>query len=223
MSAERTTNAGLWDELQEAYDTYRRHSFMADPPDRPLVDHWKAKGERAARIFLGMPLLPVALFRLLTRLLRLQVPLLPYVCELLSAGIWRVSLGRHVELGPGLVIPHGHIVIDGAVKIGRDCVINPWVTIGLTGSWRHGLDGRGPTIGDRVFIGTGAKLLGPITIGDGVRIGANAVVIEDVPADATVVGAPARVVQTAPPAWEAAMKAASQINKDGAEDGAGTQ
>ena len=70
-----------------------------------------------------------------------------------------------------------------------------------------GLDPRGPVIGDRVFIGTGAKVLGAITVGDDARIGANAVVIEDVPAGATVVGAPARVVQTDPPAWEAELRA----------------
>ena len=195
----------LWHELQEAHQTYLRHSFMANPPDRPLLDHWQAKGERAARTFLGMPLLPVLLFRLRNRLLGLGVPILPYVCELLSSAVWHVLIGRYVEAGPAFLIPHGHIVIDGAVKIGANCVINPWVTIGLSRRRRlRGFDPHGPTIGDRVFIGTGAKLLGPITIGDGARIGANAVVIEDVPAGATVVGAPARVVQNAPPAWESA-------------------
>jgi serine O-acetyltransferase len=99
------------------------------------------------------------------------------------------------------VIAHGHVVIDGSVDIGRDCLINPWVTIGLSGSRRWGFDARGPVIGDRVYIGTGAKILGPITIGDDVRIGANAVVIDDVPGGATVVGAPARVVHSAPPRW----------------------
>jgi serine O-acetyltransferase len=204
MSNHRTAAVGLWDDLQEAYDTYERHSFMADPPDKPFVDHWKAKGERAARIFLGMPLLPVLLFRLRTHLLRAQVPIFPYLCELLSTAVWRVSIGRFAEVGPGLIIPHGHVVIDGAVKIGRDCIINPWVTIGLSGSRRWGFDHRGPTIGDRVVIGTGAKVLGPITVGDGVRIGANAVVIDDVPPGATVVGAPARVVRSAPAAWVSA-------------------
>lgn len=201
MSTDQTTS-GLWDELRDAYDTYEIHSFAAKPPDRPLTDHWKAKGERAALIFLGMPLLPVLLFRLRTRLLRLELPLLPYLCELLSVAIWRVSIGRRVEVGPGLVIPHGQIIIDGDVKIGRNCSINPWVTIGLSRRRRWALDPRGPIIGDRVFIGTGAKVLGPITVGDGVRIGANAVVIEDVPSSSTVVGAPARVVHRAGPPWE---------------------
>ncbi|MEL6577883.1 MAG: hypothetical protein AAFQ81_18530, partial [Pseudomonadota bacterium] len=74
-------------------------------------------------------------------------------------------------------------------SIGPNALIRPFVTIGL-------MEGnlQGPTIGAGVVIGTGAKLLGPITVGDGARIGANAVVIEDVPAGATVVGVPARPV-----------------------------
>ncbi|OGO50957.1 MAG: hypothetical protein A2148_02270 [Chloroflexi bacterium RBG_16_68_14] len=155
-----------------------------------------------------MPALPVILLRLRDGLLRRRVPLLPYLCELLSTAVWRIAIGRKVEIGPGLILPHGYVVIDGAVKIGRDCAINPWVTIGLSGSRRWGFDSRGPIIGDRVFIGTGAKVLGPITVGDGARIGANAVVIDDVPAGATVVGAPARVVQSKPPAWMSAGETA---------------
>jgi len=151
-------------------------------------------------------MLPVLLFRLRNDLLRRQVPVLPYLCELLSSTIWHVVIGRHVEVGPGLIIPHGHAVIDGIVRIGRNCIINPWVTIGLSGSRRWGFDRRGPIIGDRVFIGTGAKVLGPVTVGDDVRIGANAVVIEDVPVGATVVGAPARVVHNAPQEWMPAVE-----------------
>lgn len=209
MAHGKATSNGLWGELQEACDTYLRYTFLPKPPDKPFVDHWKATGERAALAFLGMPLASVLLFRLRRHLLRLRLPLLPYLCEFLGAAGWRVMIGRHAEVGPGLVIPHGHVVIDGNVQIGRDCIINPWVTIGLSSSRRWGFDGHGPTIGDRVFIGTGAKLLGPITIGDDVRIGANAVVIDDVPAGATVVGAPARVVRSAPPARASAVESGS--------------
>ena len=191
----------LWEQLQEVYDTYRGHSFTPNPPDQPVGEHWKAEGERAARVLFGMPTLAVALYRLRDHLLRENWPIVPYLCELLATGVWHVSIGRRVEFGEGLIIPHGHVVIDGLVTIGRNCIINPWVTIGLSGSRRWGFDQRGPIIGDRVLIGTGAKVLGPITIGDGVRIGANAVVINDVPPGATVVGAPARVVHDAPAQW----------------------
>jgi serine O-acetyltransferase len=198
---ERTEQRGLWDELREVYYVYLEHSFSKKPPDSPWREHVKGEGERMARVLFGMPTLAVASYRVRDRLLRRNVPLLPYVCELLATGVWHVTIGRKVEIGRGVVIPHGHVVIDGTVAIGRDCVINPWVTIGLSGSRRWGFDKRGPIIGDRVHIGTGAKVLGPITVGDDVRIGANAVVIDDVPSGATVVGAPARIVRDAPPEW----------------------
>ena len=198
---ERTQQQGLWDELRETYFVYRAGSFSKKPPDSPWREHVKGEGERVARVLFGMPTLAVCLYRIRDHLLRREWPLLPYLCELIATGTWHVTIGRRVDLGPGLIIPHGHVVIDGVVTIGRDCVINPWVTIGLSGSRRWGFDRRGPAIGDRVHIGTGAKVLGPITVGDDVRIGANAVVIDDVPSRATVVGAPARIVHDAPPVY----------------------
>lgn len=105
-----------------------------------------------------------------------------------------ISLDTLADIGPGLYIGHfGGIVIGDDVKMGRDCKIFNGVTIGraLFGkTWRGS-----PIIGDRVFIATGAKVFGPITIGSDVRIGANAVVFVDVPAGATAVGVPARVIQ----------------------------
>lgn len=199
-------DTSLWDELQEAWDSHVRLSFTDEPPDEPALDRLRLQGERAARVVLGMPFLPVALLRIRNSLVRRGVPLLPYACELLANVGWRVAIGRYVQVGPGLILPHGHVVVDGEVRIGRDVVINPWSTIGLSGARRLGFDMRGPTIGDRVMVGTGAKLLGPITIGDDVRIGANAVVIDDVPTGATVVGAPARVIESKPPAWMTAPR-----------------
>ena len=92
-------------------------------------------------------------------------------------------------MAPGVYVVHGQVVIDGVVEIGAGAVISPFVTIGL----RAG-DISGPRIGADVSIGTGAKLLGPIVVGLGARIGANAVVLEDVAPRTTVVGVPARVV-----------------------------
>ncbi len=199
MANESQSQSGLWEDLEAAYDTYEFYSFTEDPPDDPFWDHWKAKGERSALIWLGMPLLPIILFRLRNHLLRWNVPALPYICDRLSTAIWHVSFGRFVNIGKGLFIAHGEVVIDGVVSLGDACVLSPWVTIGLSGRRRNVFDARGPRIGDRVFIGTGAKVLGPITVGDDVRIGANTVVIDDVPAGSTVVGTPARVVYTTPP------------------------
>ena len=202
MTEIKAEATGLWDEVQDAYRTYITHTFTIQLPTESRAANWKVRGERSAKIFFGMAFVPVVLFRVRNRLLKRHIPLLPYLCDLISTAIWHVTIGRIVDAGPGLLLPHGHVVIDGVVKLGRNCVINPWVTVGLSNSRRVGFSLQGPTIGDGVSIGTGAKVLGPITVGEGARIGANAVVVRDVPAGATVVGMPARVVHGAPPDWK---------------------
>jgi serine O-acetyltransferase len=92
-----------------------------------------------------------------------------------------------VVVHPGVYIVHGQVVIDGIAEIKGGTVIAPFVTVGL----RPG-DFRGPTIERGVSIGTGAKVLGNVRVGSGAQIAANAVVVDDVPAGATVFGAPAR-------------------------------
>lgn len=93
------------------------------------------------------------------------------------------------DIGPGLFIQHGFATIITARSIGHHCWINQQVTIGFA-------SGKGcPTIGNHVTISAGAKVLGGVHVGDHAVIGANAVVTKDVPAHATVVGAPARVVR----------------------------
>ena len=95
------------------------------------------------------------------------------------------------KLGEGLRLPHPTgIVIHRDVVIGPGCMIMQQVTIGQT------TDPRVPVIGANVYIGAGAKILGPVYIGDGARIGANAVVLDDLPAHCTAVGIPARVVRS---------------------------
>jgi len=85
----------------------------------------------------------------------------------------------------------GHIILHSDVKMGKNCSIGPGVIIGT-----RGLSGQGVSIiGDNVYIGVGAKILGEIKIGNNVKIGANAVVLEDVPDGATVVGIPAKIVR----------------------------
>jgi serine O-acetyltransferase len=126
-------------------------------------------------------------YRAKARLQALGVPILPRLCHRLSMAIAQVSIGDPVVVGPGLYILHGNVVIDGITEVGIRARIAPFVTIGL----RQG-DLKGPTVGDDVEIGTGAKILGRIQVGDGARIGANAVVIDDVPAAGRAIGIPAR-------------------------------
>jgi serine O-acetyltransferase len=98
-------------------------------------------------------------------------------------------IGRGADFGEGFVLVHSNgVVINTSVKGGRNVVIEHQVTIGAE-------KGLSPVLGDGVFIGAGAKVLGAVRIGNGAKVGANAVVLEDVPEAATVVGIPARVVK----------------------------
>lgn len=126
-----------------------------------------------------------ALYRLKARLQALRVPILPRLAHRLAMAIAQVSIGDPVIVEAGVYILHGQVVIDGLVEVGEGTVIGPFVTIGLRGSV------EGPTIERNVRIGTGAKVIGPVRVGAGAQIGANAVVVNDVPAGATVVGVPA--------------------------------
>ena len=101
-----------------------------------------------------------------------------------------IELPCEAKVGRNFIIDHfGGIVISGYAKFGDNCRIRNGVVVGL----RHVDDKRAPSIGDNVDIGTGAKLLGPIQIGDNVLIGANAVVMTDVPNNCIAVGVPAVV------------------------------
>lgn len=103
-----------------------------------------------------------------------------------------IDISRDARIGAGLYIGHfGGIVVNAAVAIGNNCNLSHGVTLGRI---NRGDRAGCPTIGDDVYIGPGAKILGRISIGDRAAIGANAVVIEDVPADVAVGGVPARVI-----------------------------
>jgi len=103
-----------------------------------------------------------------------------------------ISISDAMQVGSGLCIGHfGGIVIHGNTVIGRDCNISHGVTIG----WTTRGERRGaPVIGDRVYIASGAKIIGHIVIGNDVAIGANCVVTKDVPDHAVVVGVPGHVI-----------------------------
>jgi serine O-acetyltransferase len=130
-----------------------------------------------------------AFYRLKARLQALGVPVLPRLAHRLAMAVAQISIGDPVVMHPGVYIIHGQIVIDGLVEIRQGAVIGPFVTVGL----RAG-NVVGATIETSVTIGTGAKLIGPVRIGERARIGANAVVVDDVPPGDTVVGVPARSV-----------------------------
>ncbi len=113
---------------------------------------------------------------------------------------WLTGIEIHpgAKIGRRFFIDHGMgVVIGETAEIGDDCTLYHGVTLGGT-SWQKGK--RHPTLLDNVVVGAGAKVLGPITVGSGVRIGSNAVITKDVPNDGTVVGVPGRLVRKTPEA-----------------------
>jgi serine O-acetyltransferase len=105
-----------------------------------------------------------------------------------------VDIHPGATIGRRFFIDHGACVVIGeTAEVGDDVTLYHGVTLGGT-SWNKGK--RHPTLADGVVVGAGAKILGPISIGERVRVGANSVVVKDVPADRTVVGVPGRIVDT---------------------------
>lgn len=121
------------------------------------------------------------------------VPVLPRLAHRLAMALAQVSIGDPVVVHEGVYLVHGQVVVDGLVEIHSGVTIAPWVTIGL----RAG-EFRGAVVERDVSIGTGAKLIGPVRVGASATVGANAVVVGDVAAGETVVGAPARPVGSWP-------------------------
>jgi serine O-acetyltransferase len=111
----------------------------------------------------------------------------------LSRGVTGIEIHPRARIGAEFFIDHGSgVVIGETAEVGDRVTLYQGVTLGGTGFQRGK---RHPTIGDNVTIGSGAKLLGPISVGHGAKIGANTVVVEDVPARATVVGNPGHPVR----------------------------
>jgi serine O-acetyltransferase len=129
------------------------------------------------------------------RWLRMPFSLLYKVLNAFSEILTGIELPCEVTLGRRFRIDHfGGIIISGDAVFGDDCVIRNGVTVGLKDTGHRGA----PILGNRVDIGAGAKILGPIHIGDNVSIGANAVVLSSVPCHSIAVGIPARVLPRKP-------------------------
>jgi len=124
---------------------------------------------------------------------RKRVPFVPRALSQFARFITGIEIHPGAMIGSGLFIDHGMgVVIGETTEIGDNVTLFQGVTLGGTGKQRGK---RHPTIGNHVVVGAGAKVLGPITIGDYVKIGANSVVLQDVPDHSTVVGIPGRIVR----------------------------
>ncbi|MGB1109604.1 MAG: serine O-acetyltransferase [Gammaproteobacteria bacterium] len=171
---------GFWGQLREDMACV----FQRDPAARNWIE-----------VFTTYPGVHAILtYRVANRLWRWGMK---YPARLLS---FVARMFTHIEIHPGATIgrrffiDHGAgVVIGETAEIGHDVTLYHGVTLGGT-SWRKGK--RHPTLGNHVVVGAGAKVLGPITVNDGAKVGANSVVVRDVPASRTVVGIPGKVVRT---------------------------
>ena len=166
--------------IREQIDTI----FREDPAAKSVLE-----------IVLCYPGFHATLFhRLAHRLYKAGLPLVPRMISQLSRFLTGVEIHPGAKIGRRFFIDHGSgVVIGETTEIGDDCLVYQGVTLGGTGNEKGK---RHPTLGDRVVVGTGAKVLGGIRIGDDVKIGAGSVVVHPVPDRSTVVGIPGRVVRT---------------------------
>jgi serine O-acetyltransferase len=169
---------------------------MASLPSIILADLrrkalWCYESDRTAAILRTLctdGTVAMILYRVMQWSRRRRLVPLEMLCNKLNAVFCHCIIGRGAEFGAEFVLIHSSgVVINGAVRGGDGILIEHQVTIGAERR-------ASPTIGNGVFFGAGAKVIGAVSIGDGARIGANAVVVEDVPAHATAVGVPARVL-----------------------------
>jgi len=171
---------GMFATIKEQIDTI----FREDPAAKSVIE-----------ILLCYPgLHAIVLHRLAHPLYKAGVPLLPRLISQFARWMTGIEIHPGAKIGRRFFIDHGMgVVIGETAEIGDDVLIYQGVTLGGTGKE---CGKRHPTLGNHVVVGTGAKVLGNITIGDHARIGAGSVVIHPVPENSTVVGIPGKVVRS---------------------------
>lgn|SRR3989338_9051490 len=141
----------------------------------------------------------VLIYRFCRYLYCMRIPVLSLILRFFAFLLFKlveiicgISVPPSVDVKAGFYIGHfGGIIIHYKVRIGKNCSIGTGVVVGTRGLGDEGV----PVIGDNVYVGVGAKILGAVKIGNNVKIGANAVVLTDVPDNATAVGIPAKIIQ----------------------------
>lgn len=129
----------------------------------------------------------VAFYRASAWCHRHRLRLLPTLFERFNLALFGIEISPSIRIGPGLYIPHPAGTVIQARSVGANATFIHAITVGMRNEWEF------PTLGDGVFVGAGARVLGSIRLGDNCTVGANAVVIDDIPDGATAVGVPARV------------------------------
>ena len=161
---------------------YRNSIFQRDPAARSTLE--------VLTVYPGVHAL--AFHRLSHRLWGWRLHWLARMLSQLGRWLTGIEIHPGAKIGKRFFIDHGMgVVIGETAEIGDDVTLYHGVTLGGT-TWRK--EKRHPTLGNNVVVGAGAKILGPIIVGDNARVGSNSVVVKDVPAGATVVGIPGRVM-----------------------------
>jgi serine O-acetyltransferase len=137
-----------------------------------------------------------ALHRISPRPLAMLAALPSFLLQRLVLALSGIEIDVNAHIGPGLLIPHAGTMVIGAARIGQNCDIAHGVTLGRTAILHGGkpLERPTPTLGDRVWIGPGSVLTGDVKIGSDAVIGANSVILREVPPHAVVLGVPARLI-----------------------------
>jgi len=170
---------GFWKDINRDYHAV----FERDPAARSAVE-----------VLLTYPgLHAIFVHRISHALWNLRVPVLPRFLSAAARFLTGIEIHPAAKIGSGFFIDHGMgVVIGETTEIGNDCLLYQGVTLGGTGKEKGK---RHPTLGNNVVVGAGAKILGPMRIGDYVKIGANSVVLNPVPDYAIVVGVPGRIIK----------------------------
>jgi serine O-acetyltransferase len=167
-----------------------RATILADLRAKAL---WRYESDRRAALLRALAAdgtMAMLLYRLMQWARRHRLVPLEYLFNWLNSTCCNCIIGRGAEFGPGFVLIHGTgVVINGQVRGGSNVFLEHQVTIGAERR-------QAPVLGNDVFVGAGAKIIGAVRVGTGARVGANAVVVRDVPPHSTVVGVPARVVRS---------------------------
>jgi serine O-acetyltransferase len=159
--------------------------FAPTPSTNILVNSFRS----ASLIWNYCGLRATLLYRFGHALWKKRIPMLPGIISRANLTLHGFDVPSSVQIGPGLYVPHPVGTVIMAKRIGSNVSLISGITIGMRETPVF------PTIGDNVFIGAGARVLGDITIGDNASIGANAVVLKDIPRGMTAVGIPAKIIK----------------------------
>ena len=197
--------------LQQTPRDIQVNKFSAD------IERYRSKGHSGKNLWLNPVIWAIAFYRLRNwvnvakppLLIRIPMVIFCFLPNRFCEAFFAMGISPGASIGEGLYIGHiGGVIISQQAVIGKNCDISHRVTIGTSAMGREGT----PVIGDNVYVGTGATLVGKIRIGSGAKIAANTLVIDDVPDGATVMGVPGRILLTPPKPNQAPSPAVAKVS-----------